>query len=147
MDNQKYKNGKIYKLVSTQTDEVYYGSTIDSLPKRKSKHKYSYKQWLENKCKYTASFELFKFGDVEIVLVESFPCNSKYELFAREWYYIENNKCVNKCNPSSKNIDVKRVICKCGVIFNKKGTSRHNISNKHLLFVNNQFCSSSNCAI
>ena len=79
--DSKYKNGKIYKLVSTGTPIVYHGSTITSLEKRLSIHKSG-----RNTC---ASRELFDAGDVSIVLVEEYPCNNKYELESRERIYIE----------------------------------------------------------
>ena len=78
--DSKYKNGKIYKLVSSGTPVVYYGSTTQSLATRLSKHKG------RNDC---CSKELFDAGEVSIVLVEEFPCNNKYELLARERIYIE----------------------------------------------------------
>ena len=34
--------------------------------------------------------------NLEIFLIESYPCNSKDELIARERYYIETMECVNK---------------------------------------------------
>ena len=79
--DSKYKNGKIYKLVSSGTPVVYYGSTTTSLANRLSKHK-----CVHNEC---CSKELFDAGDVSIVLVEEYPCNSKHELLSRERIYIE----------------------------------------------------------
>ncbi len=126
----KYENAKIYKLVSNFTEKVYYGSTIDSLPKRKSKHKYNYGKWLENKYGYTTSFELFKLGEVDIVLVEKFPGKDKYELFARERFYIDNNECLNKCNPFSN--EEKRTCCDCGIWYNCKTKLRHEQTLHHI---------------
>jgi len=34
-----YKNSKIYKLWSPEGDDIYIGSTTESLSRRKSKHK------------------------------------------------------------------------------------------------------------
>jgi hypothetical protein len=34
-----YSNGKIYKLWSPQGEEIYIGSTVNTLPKRKAEHK------------------------------------------------------------------------------------------------------------
>jgi hypothetical protein len=102
---------------------VYYGSTIDSLPKRKGKHKYNYGKWLNGEYGYTTSFELFKLGHVDIVLVENYPCKDKYELFARERYYIDNNTCLNKSSPYS--VDAKRILCSCGIWYNTKQKTRH----------------------
>ena len=44
------------------------------------------------------SFELIKLGEINIVLIESYPCKSKDDLHARERHYIEQfkNIAVNK---------------------------------------------------
>jgi len=90
---EKYDNyGYIYKLVSPFTDEVYYGSTTQQLSMRKATHKAG----RNNTC---SSKQLFQEGNVEIILVELFPCNTKEELLMRERFYIENNECVNKRIP------------------------------------------------
>ena len=93
----KYQRGKIYKLVSDQTTDVYSGSTIEPyLTIRLSRHRTSYKIWLNGKGNYVTSFEIVKYEDCDIILVEKFPCDSKDELRARETFYIDNNECVNK---------------------------------------------------
>ena len=125
----RYENGKIYKLVSNMTNEVYYGSTCDSLPKRKSKHKYNFKMWKVGKYGYTSSYKLFEQGEVNIVLVEKFPCNDKYVLFARERFYVDNNECVNKCSPN--NNTTLRISCACGTKYSNRSGTRHERSIKH----------------
>ena len=93
----KYQRGKIYKLISNQTDDVYYGSTIEVvLTNRLSGHRKGYKRWLNGKSDYVTSFEIVKFEDCKIILIEEYSCANKYQLTAREQYYIDNNKCVNK---------------------------------------------------
>ena len=93
----RYHRGKIYKLVSYQTTDVYFGSTIEKqLPNRLSKHRAHYKMWLNGKYCYLSSYEIVKHDDCKIILIEIFPCNSKDELCAREQHYIENNDCVNR---------------------------------------------------
>jgi len=89
-----YQKGKIYKLWSPQgtDEEVYYGSTIEDLRKRKSKHKQK-----NNNCKSKILFE--KYDDVRIELVEEYSCNSKTELNKKEGEYIRNNKCLNRNIP------------------------------------------------
>jgi hypothetical protein len=37
-----FNNGKIYKLWSPQGDDIYIGSTVNSLAKRKGEHKRNY---------------------------------------------------------------------------------------------------------
>jgi hypothetical protein len=83
-----YQNGKIYAIRSYQTDDVYYGSTTQSLSKRLSKHKESYKYWKNGKYHYVSSFEVIKLDDCYIELVEDYPCNSKSELERREGQII-----------------------------------------------------------
>jgi hypothetical protein len=91
-----YSKGKIYTLRSYQTNEIYIGSTIDLLPKRLWKHKTDYKCWKNGKKPYITSFELIKYDDYYIELLELFPCNSKAELEKREGHHIRYMECVNK---------------------------------------------------
>lgn len=94
-----YKNGKIYKLVSASHPElVYVGATAKArLCDRLATHNYNYRRWLKGKERYVTSFDIIAFGDASIVLLESWPCNSRDELNARERYWIErHSECVNK---------------------------------------------------
>ncbi len=95
-----YSKGKVYKLVSNQTDKVYIGSTIQPLAKRKGCHIATYKGYQEGKFKYVTSFEIIKYGDCDIVLLENVNCESKDQLHARERHYIESMDCVNKIIPT-----------------------------------------------
>ena len=91
-----YSNSKIYKLVSLETNEVYIGSTVQTLSKRKGSHISSYKAWLlNNNSPRCHSYKLIEKGDVDIFLIENYPCNNKEELHARERFHIENNNCIN----------------------------------------------------
>ena len=83
-----YENGKIYSLKCNGL--VYYGSTRTTLERRMVVHKAP-----SNGC---SSKQLFELGEVEIQLVENYPCNSKRELEKREQYYIDNFECINKVN-------------------------------------------------
>lgn len=97
-----YQNGKIYKLVSPHTDEIYIGSTTQSLAVRKGGHKCKYKRYLEGKeHSFVTSFKLFELGkdDVSIILLESYPCETKEELQKKEREWIEKLDCVNKVIP------------------------------------------------
>lgn len=99
--SERYQNGKIYKLVSGQTQKVYYGSTCDNLAKRLYRHHDDYNRYSEGKRKWcSTSREILKYNNAQIVLVELYPCNSKMELERRERWYIENNDCVNKIVPT-----------------------------------------------
>jgi hypothetical protein len=83
-----YSEGKIYKIVSDQTDKVYIGSTAEkTLSLRMSKHRSDYKGYCNGSRPYRTSFQLLVFDDAQIILVEKFSCNSKDELHAREEYW------------------------------------------------------------
>ena len=90
-----YQKGKIYKLVSDHTDEIYIGSTIQKLCTRLGQHARDFR---ESKNKYTSK-KLFELGKVKIILIENCPCDSKEELYKRERHYIETMVCVNKYIP------------------------------------------------
>ena len=87
-----YQQGKIYRLVSNKTEDVYYGATTRALTHRKNQHKKS-----SNDCSSKKLFE--NDAIVTIVLVEAFPCNNKNELKARELFHITNNACINTNKP------------------------------------------------
>jgi hypothetical protein len=91
-----YSNGKIYTLRSYQTDEIYIGSSINTLPKRFGEHKRKFNLWKNEKYYYITSFELIKYDNCYIELLELFPCNSKAELEKREGELIRSMECVNK---------------------------------------------------
>ena len=83
-----YQNGKIYKISSVVGNVCYYGSTCEKLNIRYYKHKYNYKKFQEGNKLYVSSYEVLKYEDNIIELVENFPCNTKKELHIKEGEYI-----------------------------------------------------------
>jgi len=97
-----YQQGKIYKLICPHTDKIYIGSTTKKyLSQRLTGHKTAFNFYQKNGSNgNTRSYELLQLGDVEIILLEAYPCNSKDELIARERHWIDqNNNIVNKSRP------------------------------------------------
>jgi len=88
----KFRFGKIYRIVSPSTDKVYVGSTIYSLATRLEGHQKDYDRYMSGLHNYISSYELIKLGDATIHLIENYPCLSKKELFDRETYYLQNTK-------------------------------------------------------
>ena len=89
-----YDQSKIYRLIDDD-GFYYYGSTIDTLPNRFSKHKYDAKTRASRVYKHLTGKGWEK---VKIELVEEFKCANKKELVAKEQEYISNNqsdKCLN----------------------------------------------------
>lgn len=92
-----YQNAKIYRIDCLTTNEVYIGSTCQTLAQRLSQHKSKFKRWNEKKTKdYTSSFPIIERDNYQLTLIELFPCNSKDELSSREGYFIRTMDCVNK---------------------------------------------------
>ena len=79
----KYNEGKIYKLTSSETNKIYIGSTCNTLYKRFSSHKANSKNE-SKKAKSCKSNEMFKYADIKIELIENFSCETKAELLKRE---------------------------------------------------------------
>jgi len=82
-----YKNGKIYRVVCSETDRQYIGSTCSTLVKRLSNHK----RKKDCMCK--------DFITPKIFLIEDYPCDRKEQLLMRERFYMESMECVNLKRP------------------------------------------------
>ena len=94
-----FSKGKIYKLVSNKSSDVYIGSCLIELSKRFSVHK----------CKSNTCISKSMFIDdaiITIVLIENYPCLCKNELKARELHYITTLQCININKPFISDINV-----------------------------------------
>ena len=97
-----YKNGQIYTIRSHQTPLFYIGSTCSPLAKRLYEHRRDYKCWTKNnEYSYFSSYEIIKYEDHYIELLEEYPCETKKQLNKREGQIIRfyNDNCVNKAIP------------------------------------------------
>jgi len=102
-----FRNAKIYKLASVNHSKMYIGSTTETnLKQRLYKHRAAYNQHLKQNYRYNSSFALIKLGpkDVEITLLEEYPCDSRYELLQREGHWVKQykGKLVNHRTPGQK---------------------------------------------
>lgn len=82
----RYKNGLIYSIRSFYTDKYYIGSTCMPLCKRLYNHRKTYEAHIKNDTTTPSctAFEILKYEDHYIELVELYACNSKTELERRE---------------------------------------------------------------
>jgi adenylate kinase family enzyme len=164
---ERYKNGKIYKIIDNKTENIYIGSTcVSTLALRLARHRNSYKNYLKGGSNYVTSFKILENNDYSIVLLEEFPCETKDQLLARERYYIENNDCINKCIPTrtkkewkeqnreqnkdyfkkyqEQNQDTlkkyknKKFSCECGGCYTNVNKATHLKSIKHQNYLNNK---------
>jgi predicted GIY-YIG superfamily endonuclease len=86
---------KIYRICSSYTDKVYYGSTTADLKNRLQIHQKHYEKYLIGKfSNYISSFELMRYDDAYIELVEVVYCENKNELSYREsqWILLDPNR-------------------------------------------------------
>jgi hypothetical protein len=100
-----YRQGKIYKVISPNSDMVYIGSTALTLKVRMSTHHGGYYLWKNGIGGKNRVYELMELGDTEIILVENFPCDTREELRTREGEVMLNTS--NCCN---KNLPMRYVI-------------------------------------
>ena len=89
-----YKDGKIYQILNKVNDEVYVGSTIQPLCKIMYEHKSRCNKLYDNRL-YQVMREI-GYGNFYIELIETFPCNNKEELRAREGHFIRERSTLNK---------------------------------------------------
>ena len=92
--DEYFKDGKVYKLTSSQTDKIYIGSTFQTLNDRNRVHKC-------RKSNNTRSYLITEYDDFQIVLLEKLAFATKRELEAVEAMYIRRHQdiCVNKKIP------------------------------------------------
>jgi hypothetical protein len=97
MENiNKFNKTKIYKIYSNQCNDIYIGSTIKkNYRSRLNDHRYDYKN--RHNRPYCTSFELLKYNDCEIELIELCNFQNSKQKTERERYYINlYNHTVNK---------------------------------------------------
>ena len=143
--------GKIYKIepIGDHDDgDIYTGSTTkEYLSQRMVNHIGNYKRWKAGHKNKTMSINLLdKYGidKCKIILLESVYANSYEEIKAREAYYIQTLKCINKNIPlrtqkeyekSIQNKLKEKYICECGSICVSKVKNRHFKTIKHQQFL------------
>lgn len=109
INDNKYKHGKIYRLVC-EDGHYYYGSTTTSLTKRFGCHKHAI-QNIKHGGQYFY-FTLVPLNTISIELVEEYNCTSKKELLQKENEYIIAHKndpfCLNTYQSFQSDEDKKQ---------------------------------------
>ena len=142
--NNKYQNGKIYKITNTINDDIYIGSTIRDLKSRMIDHKSKFKN-KNNNYKYSIAvfkmFEVCGFENCSIELIKDYPCNSKNELEFEEGKIIRDcGNCINITKNIGLNIrkNRKKIVCnKCYGKYNKITYTEHLKTKKHIDYLKN----------
>ena len=90
-----YSNGKIYKIWTDNSDDVYIGSTIQTVSMRMTKHRGCYQHFLKTGKGYCSSYIILEQGAIHYELIEKYSCENKQELCKREGKWQKKIKCVN----------------------------------------------------
>lgn len=150
---EDFKTGYIYKLVCSETGDVYYGST-------RSDPIYRYKQHLRQRN--ICSSKCLKNPTMHILEIKEGI--SKVELELIEKHYILNNTCVNKVIPrrshrewyenkkrenpkylkelyqkyggTMRNLRTRKQ-CECGGVYIQRNLKQHLLTEKHKKYINN----------
>jgi group I intron endonuclease len=86
--SQDFNKGKIYKITNDYNDDIYVGSTCDTLIRRFINHKARFKK---ERSKNSSIYKLMNeigFERFRIELIEEYPCQDKYQLRQREGHFI-----------------------------------------------------------
>jgi hypothetical protein len=136
----KYQQGKVYKIISPNTDKIYIGSTTEpTLACRLRKHKDQYRRWVAGKMKFClGSFAIIEAGASSIILLESYPCTSRDELRAREQHHIDLHKanCANLVRAYVTQEQQRahyneHLVCTCGGKYTRSNFAVHCKSESH----------------
>ena len=132
-----YQNGKIYMIMTENSNEIYIGSTTQTLKRRLKEHESRFRRGV----KYYSSYEILKQGNYKIVLIKKFACNSLIELEAEETKFQKDLVCVNnrlarmteeEKRQYQKHYKSEKFDCVCGGKYTRRHKSEHLKYKKHL---------------
>lgn len=144
MTNNRYSNGKIYKLVSDIDDKFFVGSTCMTLRAVLCRMKQN--AWMHPQLSVYAHFNGIGWGTVRAILIEDYPCANKLQLQARERYHydllhpqLSGKLIVPVCHrvkqtrlAMSEHNRLKRFQCICGKSVSVMHRNKHFTTSVHL---------------
>lgn len=97
------KIGRVYKIVSALSDDIYIGSTFNKIHYRFRQHKNDFKKWNNDECSKCVFFPLFKkYGvkNFKIILIKEYEVIDRKHLLSKQQIWINKlKKNINKNNP------------------------------------------------
>lgn len=157
-----YSQAKIYKITNDFNNDIWIGTTCDTLIKKFSVHKAEAIRNLRKGCIIQNHIREHGLDRFRIQLIEDFPCEDVYQLRQRQGHHIREMKAINKYadfkDYKEKNKDsvkeyekeyrqkpevkerVKErssemVVCECGCSLTRYSLSRHRRTKVHLSFI------------
>ena len=91
-----FSKGKIYKVINDYNDDIYIGSTCDTLKTRFRKHQTDAEIKIDSNRPFYKLIREIGFNRFKIELIEDFPCLNINELRQREGHYIKELATLNK---------------------------------------------------
>ena len=92
--------GIIYKITTSESDDVYIGSTKQTLNKRFAQHKCSLTRYNSGNYPYMRSFDIVKFPDANITLIYEGLFDTEADLLRLEGQWISKvEHCINSLIP------------------------------------------------
>ena len=134
---EKYQNGKIYKIVNSENENIYIGSTVQKLSHRMGNHREAARKDLKN-SKFYCHMRDIGIEKFKIILIKSVACSNNDELEKAEFeeigkvnkdfllneniFYKKHSEEHNKKVGESQQFD-KSIKWKYGSIFQRSGIS------------------------
>jgi Uri superfamily endonuclease len=94
--SRDFSKGKIHKITNDYNDDVYVGSTCDTLGKRFSRHKIDMKQKKKKNYRLYKLMNEIGFKHFRIQIIIDYPCEDVYQLTQKEGEYIRLLGTLNK---------------------------------------------------
>ena len=92
-----YKNGRIYQILNNVDDDVYVGSTTQTLCKRMAKHRVDMNATTKQHRPLYVKMKKHGVECFYIELIEECPCENKEQLHKREGHFIREIATLNMC--------------------------------------------------
>jgi hypothetical protein len=128
---------KIYSLVSSKTKYVYIASTQGTLESKLAVHKTHYDLWADSEATYHCSFELLKFPDCDIKLLEectNMSLNEKASLIQK--WIDATDFCVNRLDAQEYDrTKAKAILVKESKLKNMRQTYNEKTKQKRLEYI------------
>lgn len=127
---EQMRVGKVYKIIATQGNECYVGSTFNTTRDRFQAHKDGYKKWKKICLKFCSSFKIFdKYGieNCRIILIKEYTVVDRAHLEGYEQLWLKKLKAINEREPSARILTKQRNRFRCRQFYeNNKETINSN---------------------
>ena len=130
-----FVDGNIFKIASrSRPNLIYIGkSSRINLDKVLEQYNELYQLYLVRRQKYLKCFDIMKYNDCYIELLEN--CDDINKLMERELYYIQTIDCINKVKSFTVNNSANAIECECGATYSKNYKFHHQ-SIRHITYSN-----------